>query len=185
MSSKTKPSIDDVMKMPVRRSVARRLPWLLIGLIGGILASEIVNNFEKTLSENLILAAFIPLIVYMSDAVGTQMESFVIRDIALHTRMHFFRYLLKQIQVVLVMAVVLAFALFGFSYVIHGDFHLGIVLSISLFVSIMSSVVTGLVLPRIFQAYRLDPANASGPTATIIQDILSVSIYFLVASSLL
>lgn len=177
--------IDNIMKISPVKAIRHRLPWLLIGLVGGILASRIIYSFEKTLSTNLALAAYIPLIVYMSDAIGTQMESFVIRDLALHNRMHIIKYLLRQLAITTLLGTLLAMILLVFATFFHQDIKLSATLSISLLVSIISSVFTGVGLPLFFRKINLDPANASGPVATIIQDLLSVTIYFTVASALL
>ncbi|KKQ86927.1 MAG: Mg2+ transporter [Candidatus Woesebacteria bacterium GW2011_GWB1_38_8b] len=160
-------NIDNIFHLSLKVAIRHRLPWLGLGLFGGILASGIVGNFEEIISKNLVLAAFIPLIVYMSDAVGTQMESFAIRDFALHKNLNFFKY----------------FFLFVIAF--HTDLKLAFVISVSMFFSIISSVITGLLFPRYFNRHRLDPANASGPIATITQDILSIVIYFTIASAFL
>lgn len=178
-------NIDNIFHLSLKSAIKHRLPWLGLGLLGGILASGIVGTFEKILSENIFLAAFIPLIVYMSDAVGTQMEAFAIRDFALHKNLNFFKYFLRQFSVIATIAVILSILLYLFVTVFHTDLKLALVISISMFLSIISSVVTGLIFPRYFNRHRLDPANASGPIATITQDILSIVIYFSVASLLL
>jgi len=178
-------SYSDEVNVRIFESIKQRIPWLLIGLLGGILAFKIVSVFESTLSNNLILAAFIPLIVYMSDAVGTQMEAFVIRDFALHSKIRFTKYFIKHLITTTFIALILSLLLFIIILVFQVDFWVGVVLAISLFFSTLSSVITGLILPRFFEKIKLDPADASGPVGTIIQDILSVTIYFFIASALL
>lgn len=181
----SKKTIDDVLKIPVSKSVLHRLPWLVIGLFGGLLAAQVVGYFESTLKSNLILATFIPLIVYISDAVGTQMEAFVIRDMAIQKRMHIVNYILKQFIIISVTGAILSLILFPLTAVLYKDLSLAFVLSLSLFVAIISSLITGLIIPYIFNKFRFDPANASGPIATIIQDLMSVTIYFYIANLLL
>lgn len=181
----TDEQIDNIMRLKVGTSVRHRLPWLVLGLLGGLLASQIIGAFETTLAKNILLASFIPLVVYISDAVGTQMESFVIRDIAIHKGIHFFKYFVKQFVIVTIMAVILAVGLYTMTYFMHGDSNLSLAITLSMFFAIESSIFTGIVLPIFFRKLALDPANASGPIATIVQDILSVSIYFFVASNLL
>lgn len=178
--------IDNPMRLKVLTSVRHRLPWLILGLSGGLLAAQIISSFEEILSQNLLLASFIPLVVYISDAVGTQMESFVIRDIAIHKGgIHFVKYFTKQFVIVTVMGILLAGGLYGLTLFIHHSPNLSLAITLSMFFAIESSIFTGIILPVLFRRVRLDPANASGPIATIVQDILSVTIYFLVASSLL
>jgi len=177
--------IDNIMRLKVGTSVRHRLPWLVLGLLGGLLAAQIIGAFETTLTKNLLLASFIPLVVYISDAVGTQMESFVIRDIAIHKGINFFKYFLKQFVIVTIMAVILAAGLYVIILFLHGDSNLSLAVTLSMFFAIESSIFTGIILPILFRRLNLDPANASGPIATIVQDLLSVTIYFLVAARLL
>lgn len=180
-----KGSFDDLIRLPVLQSIKHRLPWLLIGLLGGLLAAGIIGGFEETLSQNLILAAFIPLIVYMADAVGTQMEAFIIRDLAVNPTLSFLKYFLKQISAVSLIGIVTSVFLSLISFALYGNALISIVLGISLFFAIISSVFSGLIIPYLFGKLKLDPANASGPIATIIQDVFSVLVYFVVASLIL
>lgn len=180
-----KTHVDNVLKMSTKTVLIHRTPWLLIGLFGGLFSAKIVEFFETTLQKNLILAAFIPLIVYMADAVGSQMESFIIRDTAINPRLNFVKYLLKQLFVVSIVGLLISTTLFFVSLIIYKDVKISITLFLSLLFAIISSVVTGLIIPYLFERTRLDPANASGPIATVIQDILSVLIYFFIASIIL
>ncbi|MEJ5330815.1 MAG: magnesium transporter [Desulfobaccales bacterium] len=176
---------DNVLKLPVVVSLEHRLPWLLLGLLGGMLAAGIIGRFEGTLEKNLILAAFIPLMVYMADAVGTQMEAFIIRDLAVNPELEFFRYFRRQFLIVTLIGLITSGALGGLSFLLYRAPRVSVVLALSLFLGIISSVVTGLVIPYLMGRLRQDPANASGPVATILQDILTVAIFFLIASWLL
>lgn len=175
----------NVLDVSVFMSIRHRLPWLVIGLLGGLLAARVIGFFQDTLSKNLILAAFIPLIVYISDAVGTQMEAYIIRDLAIEHSIPFARYFLKHLIVVIAIGALLAVLLLGSYGFFYDDWHIAGVLSLSLFAAVLSSVLTGLMIPYIFSRFSLDPADASGPVATIVQDILSIVIYFMIATALL
>ncbi len=175
-------TIDHILKISPWRSMLHRIPWLLFGLMGGLLAARIIGVFETTLEKNLILATFIPLIVYMGDAVGTQMEAFMIRDLALERSLKFGRYFMKQMTIILSMSLLFGLLLHGTALLYFHEEQLGLILGLSLFFAMASSVVTGLFVPFLFSRMKLDPANASGPIATIIQDIMSVTIYFTIAS---
>lgn len=178
-------SYDNIFNIPILTSLKHRIPWLIIGLAGGLFTAGLVHSFEKILSQNLILTAFIPLILYMASAVGTQMEAFIIRDLAVEPDLKFFKYFFRQLGIMFIIAVVVSFGLYGFNLLISQDGTVSFVLSIAMFFAIISSVLTGLVIPFLFGKLSLDPANASGPIGTIIQDFLSVFIYFTVASRLL
>jgi magnesium transporter len=172
-------------RLPLGLSLRHRLPWLLLGLLGGLLIAGVVESFEATLSRHLALAAFIPLVVYMSSAVGTQMEAYVIRDLAIDGRLVPWGYALRQLRVVLCIALVCSLLLGAGLSVAYDSLRFGLTLGLSLCFAIVSSVVTGLGFPFLFHRLGLDPADASGPIATIAQDFLSVFIYFSVATLLL
>ncbi len=180
-----KGSFDNVFNISLARSLKHRLPWLILGLLGGLLAAGVVTHFEDILSKNLILAAFIPLIVYMADAVGTQTEAFIIRDLAITPKITFLKYFVRQFSIMFLIGIIMSLCLFIISLVLYGDFLISIVLGTAILFAILSAVFTGVVIPYLFSKIRLDPANASGPIATIVQDILSVILYFSVASWLL
>ena len=157
----------------------------MLGLSGGILTAGIVDYFQITLSRNIVLASFIPLIVYMAGAVGIQMETFIIRDLAVNPRLSFPAYFLRQLSVILLLSLLMSIILYGATLFLYGDPRLSLVLSFSLSIAIVSSVFTGLIVPFLFSKLSFDPANASGPVATIIQDLISVLVYLLSASILL
>jgi magnesium transporter len=178
-------ALDNVLTLPLRLSVLHRLPWLIIGLLGGFLTAAVIRSFEDILSKNLILAAFIPLIVYMSSAVGNQVQTFAVRDVALNSKLPMGTYILRQFLVILIISVLCGLLLFVLGYVQHQDLRLALVLGISLLVAINLSIFTGLCIPLMFDRFNMDPANASGPISTIIQDLLSILVYFSTASILL
>lgn len=178
-------TLDDLFHISIGKSMKHRLPWLLLGLLGGLLVAGIIGRFEATLSENLILAAFIPLLVYMASAVGMQMEAFIIRDLAINPALNFVSYFFRQIVVVSIIAVITSITLALSSFLLYRNASVSMVLGIALFLAILSSVFSGLIIPYLFGKLKLDPANASGPVATILQDVLSVLVYFTVASLLL
>lgn len=176
---------DNVLEISLFNSIKHRLPWLVVGLFGGLFAAQIISRFESTLEKNLILAAFIPLVVYITDAVGTQLEAFTIRDFALFRRINFFRYFLRQFLIVLIIAVFLGATLSLWSLIFHSRGDIALVLGSAVLVATTSSLFSGLFVPYAFRKFGFDPANASGPLGTIIQDILSVFIYFVIASQVL
>jgi magnesium transporter len=175
----------DIFEIPFLLSLRHRLPWLIIGLGGGIFAAQIVGFFEETLSSNLILAAFIPLIVYISSAAGVQMEAYIIRDLAVVQNIPFRRYFYRHFLLVMAIAAILAMILFGSFGLLYQNWHVSAVLSVSLFISVSSSVLTGLLIPYTFSKLHFDPADASGPIATIIQDIISIVLYLSIATAFL
>ncbi|MCF7795870.1 magnesium transporter [Patescibacteria group bacterium] len=177
-------NIDDISSMSLYHSLKNRLPWLILGIIGGIIAAKVIGLFEQTLSKNIILAAFIPLIVYIASAVATQAGFFIVRDLAIHKKFNFLSYIFKQFKVILSMGFLISILIYGFTFLVYRDLSISIVLSLSIFLTILSSIITGIFIPYTFSKLKFDPANASGPIATIIQDLVSVTIYLLIASFL-
>ncbi len=175
----------NVLTLPITVSLRRRLPWLIVGLIGGIMTAGVIGFFEDILATYVVLAAFIPLIVYVADAVGTQMATFIVRDLAFTSHLRFLTYFFRQFLVVSVIGLVLASLLFVITFLLYGDPMVSFVLALSLIAACLSALFSGLVVPYLFSKLRFDPADASGPIATIIQDVLSVLIYLTVALSLL
>lgn len=177
-----KHGLDDTMKLSIATLLKHRLPWLIIGLFGGLLTAKIIGLFEYTLEKNIILASFIPLIVYMGGATLAQTQAFLIRDLALNPTLKFGKYFLKQLLVIFFIATFAAVILFGFGLLIYKNLLIIQIIATALFAAIISSILTGLVVPYLFSKLKMDPANASGPIATIIQDLLGVTLYFLIAS---
>lgn len=170
--------------MSYLNEVKTRVTWLLIGLALSLGIAQVIEGFEATLKANLILATFIPLVVYMSDAVGTQMEAMVIRELNTPGKFHFTKFLRQQFVVVTLVAAIVG-VIAGLVVGWHDTPELGFVIGLSLVGGIMSSLVTGTVMPFIFWKMHDDPAEASGPIATVLQDLMSVLIFFLIARAVL
>lgn len=177
--------IDNINALPLATALKHRLPWLLVGILGGLLAAEIIGRFEAVLDEYIILAAFIPLIVYIASAVSTQAGFFIIRDLAMNKKINFWSYAWRQFKVIGLMGLLIGAAIFGLIFWWQGSWVLAAVLAVSVFLTILSAIVTGIFLPYVFSRWRFDPANATGPIATIAQDIFNVIIYLAVAQLLL
>ena len=174
-----------VLQAPAGILTKLRHPWLILGLFGGLFAAQIVNFFESSLKTNFILAAFIPLIVYMADAVGTQTETLFIRSLAIDYRLNVRNYFFKEIKVSLFIALTLGVLLALISFLWLGLPHIGVILGVSLFFTIVVAFFLGLLVPHLLNKFKKDPAIGSGPIGTIIRDILSLIIYFSIASLML
>lgn len=176
---------DNVMEIPFTQSIKHRIPWLFLGLLGGLVAAKIIGYFENTIEKNLILAAFIPLVVYIADATGTQLQSFAIRDFAIFKKLNALKYLIRQFFILLAISILLGLAFMAIGLIFNHSFTISLVLSGAIMIACLSSILTGIVIPLTLRGFNFDPANASGPIGTIIQDILSVAIYFTLASWML
>ena len=159
-----------------------RLPALLLGLVGTILMVYIVSSFETTLQKYLPLAFFMPLLVYLSDATGTQSESITIRALALDPHLPLIKYILKQLRSGIIISTVVSFICFIFASIVW-DIKFGIIIGISLLASMNFSNLVASLLPIVYKrVLKVDPAGVSGPLDTILSDISTLIVYFLVAS---
>jgi len=161
--------------------IRKRLPWLVVGLLGGLLAAFIVNFFEGALSVHIILAAFIPLVVYMADAVGGQAQTLYIRSLALERSLSLRKYVLREIKVGLGLALILGFLIALISFVWIKTAVVSLIIGLSIFMTILVAMMVAILMPWIFSKKGLDPAVASGPFATVVRDVLSLIIYFGIA----
>src|SRR3989338_1259847 len=162
--------------------VRMRLPWLVLGLLGGVLAAVVIGFFEATLADELILAAFIPAIVYMADAVGTQTEMLFVRSLSIDGNPKIKKYLLRETIVNAFLGLILGSIIFVVSWLWIGSLLVSTILGISIFLTILATVVVAITLPWFFYMRGQDQAVASGPLATVMSDVLSLCIYLLVAS---
>jgi magnesium transporter len=165
---------------PVERRFRHRLPWLLVGLFGALLAADFVGWFEAQLQHKVMLAFFIPGIVYLADAVGTQTETVVVRGLSVGVAMRrmIARELLAGIAIGLALAVVAA-PLVWWRW---GDASMALCVGLAVFGACSTATLAAMALPWLINTFGLDPAFGSGPLATVVQDLASILIYFTIAS---
>jgi magnesium transporter len=168
---------------PVRR-LRHRLPWLIVGLIGSVLATVVVMQFEAALNERVAIAFFIPAIVYLADAIGTQTETITVRGL-LAGLPPFRRLLAGELGAGLLIGLVLGGLAMPTVWLAFGDPWLALTVGLAILVAGTIATSVGLVFPWLLARFGADPAFGSGPVATIIQDVLSLLTYFVVASVLL
>jgi len=167
---------------PVAKRFWHRVPWLLLGLLGAVLAADIVGLFEKQLQANVMLAFFIPGIVYLADAVGTQTEALVIRGLSVGIAIG--RVVRREILTGLFVGFALAAVFFPIGLWRWGDVGLAMAVALSIFAACATASFVALSLPWVLNRMGIDPAFGSGPLATVIQDLLSVIIYLVIATAI-
>jgi magnesium transporter len=168
---------------PATRRFRHRLPWLLVGLAGALLSADVVGAFEEQLRETVVLAFFVPGIVYLADAVGTQTETVVIRGLSVGVGL---RQMFKpELFFGLLVGLALSAAAFPVAFLRWGDADVATVVSVSLFAACSVATSVAMALPWALRRFGKDPAFGSGPLATLMQDLLSILIYFAVSSLLI
>ena len=162
-----------------------RLPWLLIGLVGGLIGAKVIGLFD--IKKNIQLAFFIPLIAAMGGNVGVQSAAIVVQGLAnesikLNT---IFSKLTKEFGVALLNGFICSLIIFGSTIVLNYSIQLSITVSISLLSVIVFAALFGTFVPLILEKYKIDPALATGPFITTVNDILGLYIYFLIGQAIL
>lgn len=164
--------------------ISVRLPWLVVGLVGALVASLVVSRFELSLRENIALAFFIPIVAYMSDTIGNQTETILIRALS-NLKFDIYKYISRELLVGATMGSSIGFIAGIFAYIISGSMPVGWVVGISLFLSMTVATSLACLTPLILRSFKQDPAVGSGPFSTALQDVVSLTIYFIVASIIL
>ncbi|WPR76802.1 magnesium transporter [Algoriphagus sp. NG3] len=165
-----------------------RLPWLLIGICGGLLGAGFIKFFEEGLSKVTALAFFIPLITATGGNVGIQTSSIVVQSLA--SKSIFDDSLAKRFLKVLLVAILngLILATFVFAVVVlfyQTEVSFALVVSIALFAVVLLASFMGTITPIVLDKLGINPALASGPFITTANDLIGLAVYFLVAMSLL
>ncbi len=159
-----------------------RFPWLLIGLLGGILGAVVLSSNEESLKTVTELAFFIPLIAAMGGNVGVQSSSIVVQSIAsgvkdLETTS---RKIIKEVSVALLTASIFAVLIFSYNFFTQGNMNLTYSVSLSLFIVILFASLFGTLIPMVLNRFKIDPALATGPFITTMNDILGLLIYLMI-----
>ncbi len=168
-------------------AVKKRIPWLLILLVGDLLSGSVIKTFEASLQAIVVLAIFIPVLMDMGGNVGTQSLTVVVRGLAtgeLHFS-NFWRHLWQEIKVGFIMALVLGIIIALLAYFWQGNFILGLIVGSSMFITLLTAVIAGTTIPFIIEALGADPAIAAGPFITTLIDISGLFIYFTLATILM
>jgi magnesium transporter len=165
------------------RRIVHRLPWLLLGLAGAFLAADIVGRFEEQLQGRVILAFFLPGVVYLADAVGTQTEALVIRGLSVGVPIG--DVVVREVLTGLLIGLALALAFVPVALWRWGQPDIVLAVALSLLAACSIATVIATSLPWLLQRLGLDPAFGSGPLATVIQDLLSILLYFLISVAIL
>lgn len=165
---------------------AARLPWLLIGMIGGLGNSVILGGFEASFAENPKMALFIPLIGGTGGNVGIQSSAIVVQGLANNTLKpdNILPQLGKELIVSLINASIISLVVFAYNFFTLGDSGITASVSLSLFAVVLFASIFGTIVPITLSKIKIDPALATGPFITITNDIIGMMIYMFVSSAL-
>ncbi|NGZ74552.1 magnesium transporter [Saccharibacillus alkalitolerans] len=168
-------------------AVRRRLPWLILLLFIGLVSGSIVDYFEDTLKQIVALAFFMPMIAGMTGNTGTQSLAVVVRGLNGRklTASTVWKLLRRELLVGLMIGVSCGLLITVIAYFWQGSLLLGGIIGVSLLATLIIGTLTGTCIPLVLSRFKVDPAVASGPLITTLNDILSLFIYFGIASRFL
>ncbi|MFL1683130.1 magnesium transporter [Coprobacter secundus] len=163
-----------------------RLPWLLIGMFGGLANSVILGNFEAGFVSNPAMALFIPLIGGTGGNVGIQSSAIVVQGLAngSFSLRNSGKQILKELGVALINACMISALVFVYNWIRMGNNGVTISVSLSLFSVVIFASIFGTIVPMTLERFKIDPAIATGPFITITNDIIGMLIYMSISSTL-
>lgn len=157
-----------------------RLPWLLIGLAGGVLSSQIIGLYEEELRIDPKMAFFMPLIAATAGNVGVQSSAIVVQGLAAGTlqNMRVGARLWKELRVAVLTAVICGTLIFAVNLALRQSQALSYTVSIALCTVILTAALFGTLIPLVLDRIKVDPALATGPFVTTLNDIFGLLTYF-------
>lgn len=165
----------------VLKGLRARLPWLLIGMLGGVLGAVVIGNFETEIGKLPALAFFIPLVAAMGGNVGVQSSAIVVQSIANGTDQFstIWSRVKKETLIGLLNGLICATIIFLTTWLLQ-DPLLGLTVSLALFTVICFAAIFGTLIPLVLDKYDIDPALATGPFITTLNDVVGLFIYFVI-----
>jgi magnesium transporter len=159
-----------------------RLPWLLIGLVGGILGAKVIGAYEEDIQINPEMAFFIPLIAAMGGNVGVQSSAIIVQSIANKSLRidDIWGRLSKELIVALLNGLVCSVLILAYNIIFSDSIMLSLTVAIALMSVIVIAAIFGTVVPLMLNKYKIDPALATGPFITTVNDIFGLFIYFMI-----
>lgn len=161
------------------RRLWHRLPWLLVGLAGAMASALLIGAFEEEIADNVLLAFFLPGVIYLAAAVGTQTQMVLVRGFSVGVGMRGVAG--RELLTGLLIGLVIAVAFVPFAALAWGDADVAVAVGLALFASSAIATLIAMALPVAFRQLGQDPAFGSGPLATLLQDLLTIVVYFAIA----
>jgi magnesium transporter len=171
----------------VLKQTSARLPWLLIGMLGGIGSSLLLNNFTSTLGTHPEMALFIPLLAGMGGNVGVQSSAIAVQGLANNSldSQHMFKHILKELMVAIINATILSLIVYVYNFFVYNPLDIvTLAVPLSLFVVIMFASAFGTLVPMVLERMDINPAVATGPFIQILNDLSGMTFYMIIAKVL-
>ena len=164
-----------------------RLPWLIIGMLGGIGSSLLLNCFTTTLGSHPEMALFIPLLAGRGGNVGTQSSAIAVQGLANNSLnpKHIFKHILKEMVVAIINATILSLMVYVYNFFVYGAVDIvTLAVPLSLFVVVLFASGFGTLIPMVLERIDINPAVATGPFIQIINDLSGMTFYMIISMAL-
>jgi len=173
--------------LPIGQAVKKRLPWLVVNLAMALISAGVLSLFETTISQMAALAAFFPLVAGVSGSAGTQTLTVIVRSLALGevSSKNAWKVILNQLGLSLINGFSVGVIITLIALVWKGSAVLGLIAGIATLVNILTTAITGVVIPMLVQKFKSDPALASPIIVTALTDALGYLLYLGFASTVL
>ncbi|MED3572360.1 magnesium transporter [Cytobacillus praedii] len=171
--------MDTIDRSPLS-AARKRLPWLIILLFLGMMTASLIGRFEETLNKVAILAVFIPLIAGMAGNTGTQALAVAVRGIATGDleKENKWKLIVREAGTGVITGAICGILVSIIVFIWKGNIYLGILVGISILSTLIVATLAGALIPLLMHKFKIDPAVASGPFITTINDLISILIYF-------
>ncbi|SFC15010.1 magnesium transporter [Alkalibacterium subtropicum] len=180
---------DEDRRKPSPLSTAKaRIPWIVVLLFLGMITGGLIGIFEETLESVVLLAAFMPIMMGTAGNVGTQSLAVAVRNLTVdddRDKDSFFQTIKNELGAGMIMGLIAGIVMIGIVVVVYGNPVLAFIIAVSMFITVSLATVIGTTIPTIINKFKIDPAVASGPFITTINDSLSLIIYFTIATMLI
>lgn len=170
-------SLKSVADTSIQHSLRSKLPWIVVGLLGGALIAQFMTAFEEILITDIMFVPFIPLVVYIANAVGVQSQTLFIRDQSQDPNVNAGRFLSRQMVEGVGIGLFTWLSLTLLTLVLWQSASMGFIVGLAMVFSILVAIFQAVTIPYLLIKFKQDPAIGSGPFATIMQDFTSVAIY--------
>jgi magnesium transporter len=167
---------------PLARRLWHRLPWLMLGLAGAMVTAVVMSSFQHVIERDVLLVLFIPGVVYMAAAVGMQTQTLLIRGLSAGVDVRLIAR--REAATGILVGAALATVFYAFVRIGWADERVALAVSVAVLVASSASTLLAMGLPLLLDRTGLDPAFGSGPIGTVLQDLLSITTYFVSASLL-
>jgi len=162
-----------------------RLPWLIFSIVGGIIAGGLISLFQGVLGTYFALILYIPLLMIVGINVGNQSAIIYIRGLISHRKFDLLRYIVREIKIGFLLGLISGGVLFVVSKIWQESFLFALSLVVSILLAVIVSALIGIFVPWFLNKINKDPLMGAGILISFVEGVVSLAVYFIIASLIL